>query len=79
VRRRIAALRGAPILEDMDRAPGRCHALRGDRSGQFALDLWGPYRLVFEPTDPIPRLADGGIDRRAVTKIRIVEIVNYHD
>jgi proteic killer suppression protein len=63
----------------MDGAPGNCHALRADRLGQFALSLWGSYRLVFEPNhNPIPRLPDGGIDRAVVTRIRILEVVDYH-
>jgi hypothetical protein len=79
LRRRLASLLGAPTLADLDDAPGRCHALGADRSGQFALALWGPYRLILVPSPPVPLLPDGGIDRRAVTAVRIVEIVNYHD
>ena len=26
---------------------GRCHALKGNRKGQYAVDLEHPYRLVF--------------------------------
>lgn len=43
------------------------------------MNLEGPYRLVFEPASPIVTKPDGGIDRRAVTAIRVIEIVNYHD
>jgi toxin HigB-1 len=79
LRRRLAALIGAPTLQAMDGAPGRCHALTGDRVGAFAIALWGAGRLVFEPDhDPVPRLGDGGIDRAMVTRIRIVEVVDYH-
>ena len=63
----------------MREAPGRCHALTGDRKEQFAVHLWGSYRLVFEPDhEPIPRLEDGGIDPVHVTRIAIVEVVDYH-
>jgi proteic killer suppression protein len=42
--------------------------------------LWGANRLVFEPDhDPIPTLEDGGIDQSAVTRIKILEVVDYHD
>lgn len=27
---------------------GRCHPLKGDRKGQYAVDLVHPYRLVFK-------------------------------
>jgi hypothetical protein len=76
---RLASLLAAATLADMENVPGRCHALTGDRAGQFAVDLWGPNRLIFEPaSDPLPRKSDGGIDRDQVTEIRILEIVNYH-
>jgi plasmid maintenance system killer protein len=80
LRRRLGTLLGATTLRSMDGAPGRCHALSGDRLGQYALYLWGSFRLVFEPDhDPIPMLPTGGHDRAAITKVRIHEIVNYHD
>jgi plasmid maintenance system killer protein len=79
LKRRLAALAGAPTLQDMDGVPGNCHQLHTDRAGQFAVDLWGSYRLVFEPDhDPLPKLPDGGIDRARVTKIVIREVVDYH-
>jgi toxin HigB-1 len=80
LRRRLAALAAAPTLQDMDGVPGNCHQLHADRAGQFAVDLWGSYRLVFEPDhDPLPvRPDDGGIDRSRVTKIMIREVVDYH-
>lgn len=59
--------------------PGNCHQLHTDRDEEFAVDLWGPYRLIFEPDhDPVPRLDDGGIDTTNVTHIRIKEVDDYH-
>lgn len=79
LQRRLVGLDAAPTLADMSGAPGNCHALGADRAGAFAVDLWGPYRLVFTPDhDPVPRLEDGGIDRTQVTHIKIEEVVNYH-
>jgi len=79
LRRRLAALDAAPTLTDMDGVPGKCHPLRTDRAGQFAVHLWGSYRLVFAPDyDILPTLPDGGVDRSRVTKIRIEEVVDYH-
>ena len=79
LQRRLATLRHVPTLEDMVGLPGNCHALGGDRSGEFAVSLWGSYRLTFEPAhDPVPRTADGGIDRGQVTSILIREVVDYH-
>lgn len=69
----------APTLIDMEKVPGRCHQLQGNRAGQFAVSLWGAHRLVFLPDhDPVPRLPDGGIDRSRVTRIVIKEVVDYH-
>lgn len=63
----------------MDNVPGKCHPLRADRAGQFAVSLRGPYRLIFEPDhNPVPRLDNGGIDKSRVTRIRIKEVENYH-
>jgi plasmid maintenance system killer protein len=79
LQRRLASLLAAPTLKDMDGAPGRCHPLSADRDGDFAVHLWGAYRLVFAPDDdPVPLLADGGIDTEHVTSIVIKEVVDYH-
>jgi proteic killer suppression protein len=79
LKRRLAALLAAPTLADMDNVPGNCHPLRADRAGDFAISLWGAYRLIFVPVDdPVPALEDGGIDRAKITHIRIKEVTNYH-
>jgi plasmid maintenance system killer protein len=79
LQRRLASLAAAPTLKDMYGLPGHCHPLGADRPGQFAISLWGAARLVFVPNhDPVPRLDDGGIDTRLVTKILITEVVDYH-
>ena len=79
LRRRLASLRAAPTLEEMKGVPGNCHPLHEDRRDQFAISLWGPYRLIFVPDhDPIPRLDDGGIDRTLVAQILITEVTDYH-
>lgn len=45
---------------------GRCHKLKGDREGQYSLDLVHPYRLIFESYDGY------------VVVAKIIEIVDYH-
>ncbi len=58
---------------------GRPHALTEDRAGQYSVDLDGPMRLLFEPSDqPPPNLESGGIDWRQVTSVRILEIGDTH-
>jgi proteic killer suppression protein len=79
---RLQQLRAVETLADTEKIPQmRCHALREDRAGQFAVDTDHPYRIVFEPAnDPIPQLDDGGIDRSKVTAICILDVnVDYHD
>lgn len=79
LKRRLASLEAAPTLADMDGVPGRCHPLRADRRSEFAVTLWGSYRLVFVADhDPMPTFADGGIDLTRVTRILIREVVDYH-
>lgn len=45
---------------------GRCHSLSQNRSGQYAMDLIHPYRLVFEVVGDKVQIAN------------ILEIVDYH-
>lgn len=77
---RLNELRALPSLAAAVAVPHlRLHQLGGERDGQFALTLVEPYRLVLEiAQDPIPRLADGGVDLAAVTEVVVVEIVDYH-
>ena len=77
--RRLDDLAAASSLEDIRTLPGRCHELKGDRARRFAVDLDGPYRLIFEPAhNPLPMNDDGGLIWSEVRKIRILEIGNYH-
>ena len=45
---------------------GRCHPLKQNRKGQYAVDLVHPYRLVFEKKGDEIQIAN------------ILEIVDYH-
>ena len=45
---------------------GRCHALHGNREGQYAMDLVHPYRLVFIRIGEEIQIAE------------VQEIVDYH-
>ena len=78
LRSRLADLLAAAHVREL--VAGRPHPLTGDRLGQFAVDLHGGVRLVLEPAhNPVPSLADGGIDWEQVTQITIVYIGDYHD
>lgn len=77
---RMAVLSAAPNLAAVPTSkPDRRHQLKGDRHGQFAVDIVHPFRLVFCPNhDPVPRTEDGGIDLFRVTAIEILEVEDYH-
>jgi len=80
LQQRLAELEAAETLDDMRALPGaRCHESTGHRRGQLAVDLTHPYRLVFEPDhEPRPEKPDGGLDWRQVTRIVVIQVVDYH-
>lgn len=80
LQQRLAELRAADTLEDISRLPpARCHELSQDRKGQLAIDLVHPKRLIFEPDhNPLPYKPNGGLDWSNVTRIRVIEIIDYH-
>ena len=80
IQSRIAVLRRVNSLTDLPtEPPTRRHLLSGARSGQYAIDLVHPYRLILEPNHhPVPRRADGGIDTDQGTAIIVMEVVDYH-
>jgi proteic killer suppression protein len=79
LKKRLISIAAAAVLQDLRNVPGRFHPLSADRSQEFALCLWGQYRLVFvADNDPLPLLADGGIDQTRVTSVAIKEVVDYH-
>lgn len=72
------ALEAATCVTDL--IAGNPHPLKGERAGQFALDLAGGWRLVFSPDhDPCPAGHDGSIEWSRVTIIIIEYIGDYHD
>ena len=83
IRHRLRILRNAPNLAFFwppKTGPERCHELTADKKGKFSMDLDHPYRLIFEPAhDPVPRLDDGGIGRRAITEIIILGVEDTHE
>lgn len=77
LRLRLLALEAAARVTDL--VAGNPHPLKGDRLGQFALDLAGGWRLVFAPAhDPCLTRPDGGIEWSHVTVISIESIGDYH-
>ncbi len=79
LKKRLDDLRAADNLSVVKTLPGRCHALKGNRSGQWAIDLEQPKRLIFEPIgDPLPINEDGWLNTDDVKAICLLEVVDYH-
>ena len=78
LRTRLQDLESARTVRELPPI-GNPHPLTGDRSGEFAIDLAGGWRLVFTAAnDPRPALPGGTTDWTKVTIIRIEEVVDYH-
>lgn len=77
---RLTILEAAETLSDVPiTPPSRRHELKGDKKGQFGIDVQHPFRIVLEPAhNPVPKKEDGGIDLDAVTAIEIITIEDYH-
>ncbi len=73
---RVVQLLAAENLSDIQFIrPARLHRLKGNRAGQFAVDLVHPYRLVFIP------ILEEGEDINNLESIRIVKlegVIDYH-
>jgi proteic killer suppression protein len=80
LKQRLDDIRAADNLSVLQILPGRYHALRADRLGEWACDLEQPYRLVFRPLgDPLPISKDGWLDTTKVIAVSILEVVDYHE
>lgn len=77
---RLDLLRAAPCLADVPHTPPtRRHALSGPRSGHYAVDITGNWRLIFRPVAASPPADPGGAsDLAGITAIEIVAIEDYH-
>ena len=78
LRARLQDLESARTVKELP--IGNPHPLKGDRSGECAINLAGGWRLGFTAAnDPRPALPGGATDWTKVTIIRIEEVVDYHD
>lgn len=55
--------------------PPRCHPLKGNLEGKFAVDISGNYRIVFEGYDKKDQLST---DKAKIVTIQIISIEDYH-
>ena len=77
---RLDDIVASPNLSVLIQIPAaNCHLLTLNRKGEWALDISGNYRMIFEiANNPIPETEDGSINVLLVTEICILEIVDYH-
>ena len=67
IHQRIDEIDASDTIEEMVQYHiGRCHPLKGNRKGQYAMDLVHPYRLIIEQIGDEIKIAN------------ITEIVDYH-
>ena len=81
VKKRLDEIHAAPNLQELMNIPGpNCHPLKGEKAGQFAVNISGNERIIFEINhENIPKKDDGGIDLETVTAIKIISIgEDYH-
>jgi proteic killer suppression protein len=79
LKQRLDDILDADNMAVLSKLPGRLHALRENRKGQWALDLEHPTRLVIKPIgDPLPISKDGWLDMNKILAIEIIEIGDYH-
>ncbi|MGH7285636.1 MAG: type II toxin-antitoxin system RelE/ParE family toxin [Polyangiaceae bacterium] len=75
VRLRLAVLAASATLADVPtRRPDGRHALKTNPGQRYAVYAGTKRRIVFEPTIPAPKTADGLPDLRKVTAITIIDI-----
>ncbi len=77
--KRLNTLKAADCIEDLDPLPPtRCHPLKGNRKGQYAMNVGQPYRLIFEPLAET-RIVRDEKETRPERGVRILAIEDYHD
>lgn len=55
--------------------PPRCHSLKGDREGSFAVDVSGNYRMIFEGYDKNDQQS---VEKDKIVTVQIISIEDYH-
>jgi proteic killer suppression protein len=77
---RMADIISSPNLSILMQIPAaNCHPLKGNKNGEWALDISGNHRMIFEiANDPVPLKDDRSIDTVKVTEIRIIKTTDYH-
>jgi len=77
---RLDDIQSSPTLSVLMQIPAaNCHALSGDREGEWAVNISPNHRLIFSiANDPIPINDDGSVNTILVTEIQILGTTDYH-
>jgi len=80
VQQRLDEMEASPNLAVLQQIPAaKCHPLKGDRQGEWAVSISGNDRIIFEPDhDPLPKKENGEIETIKITDIIIIETADYH-
>jgi len=80
VQQRLDEMESSPNLAVLQQIPAaNCHPLKGDRKGEWAVDISGNYRIIFElDHDPLPIKENGEIEAIKITGIKILKTTDYH-
>ncbi len=77
---RLSLLNNAETLADVPHEPPpRCHPLKGEYEGCYAVDVSGNWRLVFEPiVDESSDPENKKLNPADVRAVRILGVIDYH-
>ena len=80
IKQRRVELESADNLEVISKIPVlRLHQYKGNSKGTWSIDIQENWRMLFIINqDPIPTLADGGVDLKAITIISIESVEDPH-
>jgi len=80
IKLRIEQIKAADDLSIVAKIPVlRLHPYKGDRLGEWSIDIQENWRICFEiDQDPIPTLDDGGVNLNKVTTIKILSVEDPH-
>ncbi len=80
IKQRLGELKSADNLLTIKKLPAlRLHFHIGDGQNVWSIDIQANWRILFLlDHDPIPILADGGIDLKEITAIKIISISDPH-
>jgi toxin HigB-1 len=80
VRQRMTQLKSADNLQIIaENKVLRLHPYKGSRKGEWSIDIQENWRIIFLiDHEPIPTLADGGVNLKEITIIKIESVEDPH-